>query len=161
MSTHKVNNDTLDLLASFLAFWGPFRKRQLQTWLFLTIKESRLGVLKIESPDNPPGKRKHLVLKYDNATEVKRELHAEYEASLKARFQDEKYAPIPLQPFRFINPYEATLCDVIDALVCYQSQCDWTDDWKTSFAKALCCEAGYKTAILVGRYGWEGYLDQC
>jgi len=156
MGTTELNNDTLDLLASFLAFWGPFRKRQLQTWILFRLKNSRLGVLKIESQENPAGNRKYPVVKYDNATEVKRELHAEYVASLNARSQDGNCTPISFQPFRFISSKEATLTKVIDALACYQHQCAGANDWDASFAKALCSEAFYKWAILVGRYNWEG-----
>ena len=144
MSAYLVDNDTLDLLASFIARWS---QDSHMAGMDLYLEDSTLPprTEEIEIEVDRFGRRRVLITN-TMAQAVKNELLAENIASLWGRYpagrgeglDDAQGLISERDRFRGIPSDEADLSDVAGSLHCYEYQACETDDWKLSFAYALC-----------------------
>ena len=160
MSAFLVNDDTLDLLASFIAQWS---QDSHISGIDLYLKE---GVLPprtegIEVETDQHGHRRVSIANTQGRA-IKAELLAENIASLWGRYpagrpnlDDASDLVNERAPFRSVSRDDADYAEVAGALYCYEYQSCETDDWENSFAYALCQGARRKLTSILGDGNWE------
>ena len=164
MSAYLVDDDTLDLLASFMARWSNDHHSDGVTfYLADDVLPPRTDGIEIETDQF--GNRR-VQITGNMAQAVKNELLAENKASLWGRYPAGRAGLGSAEemlneraPFRVIFSDMADLSDVAGSLHCYEYQSCETDEWEQSFAYALCQAARRKitTRLMNQKHDNWGY----
>jgi hypothetical protein len=161
MSAYLVNDDTLDLLSSFIASWGSSAHESgVRFYLEEGVLPPRTEGIEVEVTSHG----RYVSIANTQARLVKAELLSENIASLWGRYpagRDLASAESMIgerSAYRFVSSEDASLAEVAGALHCYEYQSCETDEWNKSFAYALCQAARRKiTSHLMnqGEGNWE------
>jgi hypothetical protein len=143
MSAFMVNEDTLDLIAS-ASTWG---NRDL--FLYVTP-----GTLPPRGELSFPGEGESVCYKAGDRKDIKEELRLENMASLWARYPNHEHNT-ESEPFKNIFSDQATYAQALGALACYEYQACESDQWRESYAYAICQAIRRNLCALISAGEWE------
>ena len=143
MSAYMVNEDTLDLIAS-AATWG-------NRDLFLYVEA---GTLPPRGEISFPNVGESISYGSADRKHIKEELRLENIASLWARYPDSEHNTTR-EPFRNIFSDQASYAKALGALRCYEYQACESDQWRESYAYALCQAIRRNICALISDGEWE------
>ena len=143
MSAYMVNEDTLDLIAS-AATWG-------NKDLFIFIYP---GTLPPRSDLTFPGEGESICYGSADRKDIKQELRLENVASLYARYPNSEHNTAG-EPYRNIFSDQASYAKALGALACYEYQACESDQWRDSYAYALCQAIRRNLCALISTGEWE------
>lgn len=138
-----VNEDTLDLIAS-AATWG---NREL--FLYVTP-----GTLPPRGELSYPGEGESISYGSADRKHIKEELRLENIASLWSRYPDHSHDS-DKREYRNIFSDQATYAQALGALACYEYQACESDQWRESYAYALCQAIRRGLCALISDGEWE------
>jgi hypothetical protein len=138
-----VNEDTLDLIAS-VTVWQNHG-------LFLYVKP---GTLPPRGELSYPGEGESISYGSADRKHIKEELRLENMASLWARYPDNEHNTAR-EPFRNIFSDQASYAKALGALSCYEYQACESDQWRESYAYALCQAIRRALCALISDGEWE------
>ena len=143
MSAYMVSEDTLDLLAS-VAGWG-------REGLFVFFSEDTLP----PRSDLTAVRNEGNYYRDDHSPAlIKEELRLENRASLRARYGDGEQFDKG-EKFRPIWRDQATVGEALGALRCYEYQACESNEWRNSYAKALCEAIRRNLCAMVSGEAWD------
>jgi hypothetical protein len=138
-----VNEDTLDLIAS-ASTWG-------NRDLFLYVNP---GTLPPRSDLTFPGEGESVSYQAGDRKDIKQELRLENIASLWARYPKSEHNTTG-EPFKNIFSDQASYAKALGALACYEYQACESDQWRESYAYALCQAIRRNLCALISKGEWE------
>jgi hypothetical protein len=143
MSAYMVNEDTLDLIAS-ASTWG---NRDLFLYVYP-------GTLPPRGELTFPGESESVSYTASDREQIKQELRLENIASLWARYPNSEHNTTG-EPFRNIFSDQASYAKALGALACYEYQACESDQWRESYAYALCQAIRRNLCSLISAGEWE------
>jgi hypothetical protein len=143
MSAYMVNEDTLDLLAS-VALWG---REGLFVYFYEDTLPPRSDLTAVRNEGNYYREGEAVEL-------IKEELRLENQASLRARYGDGEQFDKG-EKFRPIWSDQATVGQALGALRCYEYQASESNEWRNSYAKALCEAIRRNLCARVSGEAWD------
>lgn len=146
MSAFMVNDDHLDLLASVTEWYRE------DLWVYFSDE-----MLPPRS-DLPAERGGNYYQNRFHAVQIKEELRLENQASLWARYPNdanEFWQGMEFREYRRIFDDQTTVGEVLGALACYEYQACESENWKKSYAYAICQAIRKKICSQLAGSNWE------